>query len=82
MKFLSEIFQDIDGGFSMKRSAFALFILLFIVVGMAVIFKAFDSGVLDFLKDLEGKIVDVIKWMGGFIVAERIPNVTQKSGGG
>lgn len=77
-KFFSEIFQDVDGGYSAKRTAFFILLLAFIAIASGVYLKAFDQGVLTFMQGVLDKITDLIKWLGGFIVAERVPNLTRK----
>lgn len=71
MKFFNEIFQDADGGASAKRTAFFLFVALFIGLSLAVIFHGVTPDVTTFAQGALEKTSDIIKWLGGFIVAEK-----------
>ncbi len=84
-KFTSEIFQDVDGGFSMKRTLLFVFAVCFVVitvyvvhygvavrVGQKTVF-AIPQETLSFLQGVLDKCIDAIKWLGGMILAERTP---------
>jgi hypothetical protein len=77
-RFLAEIFQDVDGGYSAKRTAFFILLALFVSIIFGIGSKAFDKGVLEFMQGALEKIADLLKWLGGFIVAERAPSLTGK----
>jgi hypothetical protein len=81
MKWLQEIFQDIDGGYSAKRTAFFIFIFLFVILVIVILFRPVDAKALDFLHDVLDKVTDLIKWLGGFIVAERVQLFGKKDDG-
>ena len=66
--FIKEIFQDVDDGFSAKRTAFFIFIALLVMcVIMAVFWKAAIPAM------ILGGLVDLIKWIGAAILGERAP---------
>ena len=68
MVFVTQIFQDIDGAYSAKRTAFFVFVFLFVIVTLGIHFYRDEAS---FLNSALDKITDVIKWLGGFIVAEQ-----------
>lgn len=81
--FFKEIFQDIDGGFSMKRIvAFILLILIVAIVlyvahyGVAAqlaskTINAIPSATLDFLRNALEKLLDGLKWIVALIATEQ-----------
>ena len=72
-KFVAEIFQDVDDGFSMKRTMFfVLIVALLVVVFGAVYVTRVEPGVLN---EVLGTLERIIEWLGGFIVAERAPAI-------
>lgn len=71
MKFFAEIFQDIDGSFSAKRTVLFVFVLLFVALTVAVYFHQVGKDALGFIQGALDKITDLIKWMGGFVAAEQ-----------
>jgi hypothetical protein len=70
-KYLSEIFQDIDGGYSAKRTAFFIFVLL-IVAGFPMALAARDHATLDYLRQGMATLADLVKWMGALIASEQM----------
>ncbi len=72
-KFLTDMFQDVDGDYSSKRTAFFFFIFLFTVMVAGIYFKVADPPTLNFLQSALDKVTSIIEWLGGFIVAERAP---------
>ena len=81
MKFLSEIFQDVDGSFSSKRTDFFVFILLFVGTTVAVYFHEISKDALGFVSGAMDKCTELIKWLGGFIVAEQATKFAPKKDG-
>lgn len=84
-KYVSEIFQDVDGGYSMKRALLFVFAAVFVVVtiyvvhfgvavheGQKTVF-AIPQETLDFLKTVLGYCMDGIKWLGALVLGERLP---------
>jgi hypothetical protein len=71
MKYLREVFQDIDGAYSFKRSAFLIVLLLLIVVTVAPMLRDFSNDVLAYLSKSQETLIALLTWLGGFIVAER-----------
>lgn len=71
MTFFKEIFQDVDGGFSSKRAAFILFVILFALIALALSFRLVPQSVLPAVQSTQDKLVDLIKWVGGFILGEQ-----------
>lgn len=66
--FIKEIFQDVDDGFSSKRTAFFIFIALIVLcVVTTVFFKAAIPAL------IWNGLVDLIKWIGVAILGERTP---------
>lgn len=78
MKFLTQVFQDIDGNFSAKRTAFFILIGLLVSVFMTVTFLHLASETLTFLSGGIDKLTTLIEWLGGFIVAERAQTFAPK----
>lgn len=84
-KFASEIFQDVDGGFSMKRAILAIFVVMFVTITIYVVHYgvaiqhgaksvfAIPKETLDFLSGVLDKCMDGIKWLGALVLAERAP---------
>ncbi|HEV2650116.1 MAG TPA: hypothetical protein VGU69_02565 [Rhizomicrobium sp.] len=70
-KYFSEIFQDIDGGYSAKRTAFFIFVLL-IVAGFPMALAVHDHATLDYLRQGMATLADLIKWMGALIASEQM----------
>jgi hypothetical protein len=71
-KFIVEIFQDVDGGFSAKRTAFFIMVALFVAMFATVHFVAYSPAQLAWLQTGLDRVTDLIKWLGGFICAERV----------
>lgn len=84
-KFVAEVFQDVDGGFSAKRTILFVMLLTFVLVtgyvvlngvvihaGAKAIYSIPDQ-TLAFLQGVLDKCVDGIKWIVGAITAERVP---------
>jgi len=71
--FVFEIFQDQDGGASMKRAMFFLFGIAFLAIAGGVYFHHVDAASLDYLKTIQGYLKDIEIWLGGFILAEKTP---------
>ena len=69
--FLRQIFQDIDGHYSSKRTAFFIFVALFVVIAVLVDLKAVDLAAVPILTATEDHLTELIKWLGGFIVGEQ-----------
>ncbi len=70
-KFFSEIFQDIDGGYSAKRTAFFIFVAL-IVAGFPMALAVHDHATLDYLRQGMATLADLIKWIGALIASEQM----------
>jgi hypothetical protein len=81
-RFFSEIFQDVDGGASAKRVAFLSFVILFIFLTTAVYFRVVPPEKLSFVQTALDKTQDLIKWLGGFILAEHAPQLAASARGG
>lgn len=75
LKFIAEIFQDVDGGYSAKRTAFFLLLIAFLLIAGGVYFRAVDAAALGFLSGVLDKIKELLTWLGGFIVIERAPQL-------
>jgi uncharacterized membrane protein len=75
MAYLAKIFQDVGGEPSSKRWVLFIFVLLFVTVTLMIYFRAVDPGKIPFLQSALDRITDIIKWMGGFVVAERAPQL-------
>ena len=72
MNFLRQIFQDIDGCYSSKRTAFFIFVILFVVLTVLLYFRRFDAAAIPLMRDAQDHLTDLIKWLGGFIVSEQV----------
>ena len=82
---IAELFQDTDGGTSMKRFAFFIFLLLFIGItiyvlhyGVAIqagakMVYAIPQQTLDFLNAMAAHCIDAIKWLGALILGDKAP---------
>lgn len=92
--FLKEIFQDIDGGFSMKRTI-ALILLVTIVAivlyvahyGIAVqmgtkTINAIPAATLDFLRNALEHLLDGLKWVVALIATEQASKFAPAKNGG
>lgn len=66
--FIKEIFQDVDDGFSSKRTAFFVFILLLAACVIAAVFWKVGVPAM-----IWNGLVDLIKWIGAAILGERAP---------
>jgi len=71
VNFIRQIFQDVDGDFSSKRTAFFVFIVLFVFIASAMFFHVLPKDTVPLMQSTQEKITDLIKWIGGFIVAEQ-----------
>jgi len=80
MAFLSQIFQDIDGAYSSKRTAFFIFVALFVALTAALLFKTVPAPALGVIQGTQDKLVDLIKWIGGFIMGEQATKFAGKRG--
>lgn len=77
-----ESFQDVDGGFSSKRVAFCLFVLLFIFMAVIPYFRDISPETMHFARDTLDKVQVLIQWLGTLIVAERAPQALASMRGG
>jgi ABC-type Fe3+ transport system permease subunit len=78
MKFLAEIFQDIDGSYSSKRTAFFVLLMLFVVIAVAMFFRAVPKDAVPLMQGTQDKLTELIKWIGGFIVGEQASKFAPK----
>lgn len=78
MNYIRQVLQDIDGSYSSKRAAFFVFVLLFVALTVGVLFKAVPRDAVAFVQTTEDKLVDLIKWIGGFIVGEQASKFAPK----
>jgi hypothetical protein len=69
--YLSGIFQDIDGAYSAKRTAFFIFVLL-IAAGFLAALAVHDAATLDYLRQGLGTLADLVKWLGALIASEQV----------
>jgi hypothetical protein len=69
--FFKEIFQDVDGHYSSKRTAFFIFVGLFVAIAVLVNLKAVDLAAVPILTATEDHLTELIKWLGGFILGEQ-----------
>lgn len=69
-KFASEMMQDTEGGYSAKRLGLFVLIATFIILVFLNVLGGFP--VSDKILD---SVVTMVTWMGGFIAAEKLPNV-------
>lgn len=79
MGYLTKILSDVDGSPSSKRWVLLIFVLLFVIVTVLIYFRALDANGTAFLTSALDRITDIIKWMGGFVVAERVPQLAKKA---
>jgi hypothetical protein len=74
--FFFEIFQDQDGGSSMKRTVFLFLTLVFCGLMGGVYFHAtMDQATLTFLTTNLGYMKEMIIWIGGMILGEKAPDL-------
>lgn len=72
-KFISEIFQDTDGGASMKRFAFFLFLVFYMVITATVLFHGVDEKLVGFASQVLDKTKEIITWLGLYILGDKAP---------
>jgi copper oxidase (laccase) domain-containing protein len=70
-KYPSEIFQDIDGAYSAKRTAFFIFVVL-IAACFPVVLAVHDRATLDYLHQGMATLADLVKWIGALIATEQM----------
>lgn len=68
--FIGEIFQDVDDGFSAKRTGFFAFIILLTICVLGAVFLKVNVP-----DTIFNGLVDLIKWIGAAILGERMPAV-------
>lgn len=78
MKFFPEIFQDIDGGYSAKRTAFFIFVALFVMIALLLYFRAVPKDAIPLMQGTQDRLTDLIKWIGGFIAGEQATKFAPK----
>jgi hypothetical protein len=66
--FFKEIFQDVDDGFSAKRTAFFIFVALIVA---CVVVTFFGKALIPPM--IWNGLVDLVKWIGAAILGERVP---------
>jgi hypothetical protein len=66
--FFKEIFQDVDDGFSAKRTAFFIFVALIVACVIATVIGHTAIPAL-----IWNGLVDLVKWIGAAILGERVP---------
>lgn len=84
-RFTAELFQDIDGGFSLRELLTAICAVVFFAIilyvvhyGIAVnaakgLVYSIPQQTLDFLTNAMHQIIDLIKWLAGAAVLDRAP---------
>ncbi len=89
-RFVAEIFQDVDGGFSAKRTILFVFVGAFIAIILYVIHygvavhvnnasaSAIPKETLDFLSGALDKLMSGIQWLAVTILGERAPQLFGK----
>ena len=83
MKFsFGEMFEDTEGGTSSKRVAFFIFIITFVALVIGCVIATWHFGVLPpaviaFVNGTLDKITELIKWIGGFILADKAPSAVR-----
>ena len=75
---LSDMFSDTEGGTSSKRVVFFLLVITFIILIFGSVAVVWHIGivppaVIAFVNGCLDKIMDGIKWIGGFILADKTP---------
>jgi hypothetical protein len=75
LKWLGGVFHDIDGAPSAKRLAFFLLLLLLAFVTLLMLYRPASAAVMEFAKTTQDRLIDLLKWLGGFIVVERAPRL-------
>lgn len=70
------VMKDVDGNYSSKRAAFFIFIWLFSIFSMSNVYL--HVPVSQYMFDT---LVDLIKWIGMFILAERTPAILEAAKG-
>jgi len=75
---MPDLFQDVDGGSSMKRVVFFISIILVAILALAPLFwhhfdVKVDQKILDYGAGALDKVIGLAKWIGAFIVAEHGP---------
>jgi hypothetical protein len=68
---LHELIEDNTGALSSKRLVFYVLVLLIVAATLAVYFHPVGKDQADFLKSITSGILDFLKWLGAFIVAEK-----------
>lgn len=61
----------------MKRLAFALFCIFFIVISAAMLFHGIDVKLLSIAQTTLDKTQDIIKWLGAYILADKAPSIAR-----
>lgn len=80
MKFLPEIFQDIDGSFSAKRTAFFIFIVMLMILTLMLFVHTVPEARIPAIQSSQDKLVDLIKWIGAFIAGEQLTKFAPNKG--
>lgn len=75
---VSDMFSDTEGGTSSKRVAFFVLVISFILLIAGTMVYAWHAGtipqgVINFVNGCLDKIMEGIKWIGGFILADKTP---------
>lgn len=94
MNFVKEIFQDIDGGFSMKRTIAIILLILIVAIVLYVAhygiaaqlgtksITAIPAATLDFLRNALERLLDGLKWVVALIASEQASKFAPIKNGG
>lgn len=76
-----EFLQDATDSYSVKRLVLLIMVVVFVVLCIGPLIHTFDKVTLGQIDSFADKAKELIKWMGGFVLAEKIPDVAAATSG-
>jgi hypothetical protein len=70
--------QDIDGSPSSKRWLLFILLLMFLIITLFILVGVVPQNLVGFADATQDKLVDLIKWIGGFVASEQITKLAPK----
>ena len=78
LNYFEKIMQDIDGSPSSKRWLLFILLLMFLIITLFILVGVVPQNLVGFADATQDKLVDLIKWIGGFVASEQITKLAPK----
>jgi len=78
LNYFEKIMQDIDGSPSSKRWLLFILLLMFLIITLFILVGVVPQNLVGVAAATQDKLVDLIKWIGGFVASEQITKLAPK----